>query len=112
MIYYVKYRDQYCLVTNLKGDIEDYLVREDWNLEIYSGDLARSVSLTKLDLDGPLIYTRAIDDPNFGLDVPVNMDELNLKTNDEFNLSIENARITILKLNQYLNNINEYVCVK
>tara|TARA_B110000858_G_scaffold140270_1_gene159224 strand:- start:6579 stop:6917 length:339 start_codon:yes stop_codon:yes gene_type:complete len=112
MIYYVKYRDKYASVTNLRGVVEDYLERRDWNLDIYCELRKKSVSLQKEDLDGPELYTREIDTPGFEIQVPVSIDNLNLINGDDFELTRDDARITILKLNNYLKTITNFVCVK
>jgi len=110
MIYYIKMKDNFYPISNLGGSTAGFNQAGDgWTLSINRRD-GHTISIEKCDTDGNL-YSKIQDNKDFELQLPVNIDELNLKDNDTFNLSIEDARLAILKLNNYFTNINEMKCI-
>lgn len=112
MIYYINYKNKFLKVRDLGGDLEGFQNGSgNWHFSAYRADGA-PFGLSKEELTDKNLYTRSLDNPDFKIEIPVNIDELNLKNNDEFNLSIDDARLTILKLNNYLKSITTFQCLE
>ena len=111
MIYYVKVNNNMYPVSSFDGSVKGFLdAGSNWSLSCIKKD-GTSFGLHKEDTDSNLYY-RDITNPDYKVELPVNIDNLNLKNSDTYTLETEEARLTILKLQAYFQTINEYKCVE